>query len=364
MNIGFIGIRVNYKTTQSAPKRIANRLYDEIKKQNKNTYFFGLSWDEEALKPNELGEKEFTGALNKLREFIVKNNIEVVYLSRYYTKLALYLVILKKTYKFKLVYTLHGLIKKETSINGTFKGYGTFSEKLLLSNCEGIVAVSHQSKEEILKYYPSIRSDRITIINNGVEILEEFEPIDIREVLDIGNYKPIILSIGNRAIKNTGKLINSFVSNNKLYGNSVLVIIGDKTESYAKDLINKYKEYENIKFLDYVNPQYLNTLYKASSLYVQISLFETFGVSIIEALLHKKNAIVSYNLPIASYFNEREVVFYNDKKDNLDELMLKALEKSKDVNSEGFKRAQELFNWNNIAYRYFNFFENIYKEEK
>ncbi|WP_040213676.1 glycosyltransferase family 4 protein [Clostridium polynesiense] len=173
MNIAFIGIRVDYRTTLSAPKRIANKLYEEIKKLNKDTFFYSLPWDSEGITQEDAKNGETVGSLSGIRDFILKNKIQTVYLSRYYSKLALYMVLLKKIYKFKLIYTVHGLIKKESDINGTFKGYGGMVERLLLNNCDGIAAVSEEAKEEILKYYPHLDPSIIEVINNGVEIPED-----------------------------------------------------------------------------------------------------------------------------------------------------------------------------------------------
>nr|WP_278246234.1 glycosyltransferase [Clostridium polynesiense] len=176
--------------------------------------------------------------------------------------------------------------------------------------------------------------------------------------------KPLILGIGIRAIKNTETIIESFINNEALYNSAQLLLIGDKEESYARDIVNKYKDYENVKFMDYVEPKYLNAIYKKSSLYVQISLFETFGVSIIEALLHKKQVVISSKLPIADYFTQEEVIFYNPEEDNLDLLMLKGLENSKEANTLGFKKAGDLFNWDRVSDKYYAFFKKICEEKK
>lgn len=358
LNIAFIGIREDEKKTTSAPKKIANTLYNELKKTKENLFFYSLNWDDETHMDLD-NINEVRGDIKGIKQFLIKNKIEVVYLARYYSKLALYLVWLKKLLKFKLVYTVHGIIKKEADINKSFGKISIFFERILLSNCDKIIVVSEASKDELIKYYPSIIKENIEVINNGVSVFDPEDNFDIVKEVGLDPSKKIILSIGTRKIKNIELLLESFAKDKQIHNNTNLVVIGEVDTEYVKGLMEEYKQFENLKFISYMEPKYLYALYKSCDMYIQISKFETFGMSIAEALLFKKQVLIEKELPIAKYFTEKEVTFYDSDKDELNIKIKQVLSQSNKDNIEGYNRATELFCWNEVATRYSKVFTNV-----
>ncbi len=356
MNILFVGIRGNEQEITSAPKKISNALYNRMSKTHDNVYFFGLPW--EGDKPVEDDDHVMVGELTKLGGFIKEKKIDVVYFSRYYTKIALYLLLIKPIYRFKLIYTVHGIIKKEKVINNTFKYYSVLIEERLLKACDRIITVSDGLKEELLKFYPNLYKSRVEVIFNGVSVNPVEEYVDIRKLYSIEKNRKILFTTGTRKIKNNEILINSILENEKLKASTFLIIAGPLDTEYGIMLEDKYSNEANIKFTGELRVDLINNIYSQMDLYIQISSFETFGMAIVEALLHKKNVLLSERLPIASYFTEQEVSLWNPA-DDLWVAIAESLQTRGEVNESGYEKAAEIFNWDTITEKYYKTFTGV-----
>ena len=352
MNILFIGIRGHEDEITSGPQKISNALYNRMSKAYKNVYFFGLLWGNDLAHAQE-SEHEITAPLRKLAGYIKDKKIDVVYFSRYNTKAALYLFLIKPVYRFKLVYTVHGIRKKERVINETYRFYDAIIEDRILKLSDQIVAVSDGLKDELMKYYPELNINKVTVINNGVSINQIKNIVDVKKVFNIDCSKKVLFTVGTRKIKNIDILIDSFLNNKEVYESSCLLIAGEADTNYAKNIIKKYTNYNNIIFTGIVSADLISNIYEQMDLFIQISSFESFGLSIVESLLHKKHELISEQLPIASCFSTEEVCLFNSNTDCLGELILNCLSQGTRINELGYTKAKYLFNWENIVEKYY-----------
>lgn len=359
MNVLFIGVRWdNEEDITSAPQKIGNILYNRLSKDKENFYFYGLQTKESPGKNVEfqnINEREARGDLKHISSYIKDKDIKAIYIARYHSAIALYAIYLKFKHKVKIVYTMHGLVKKEKTINGVFKARHAFIEGVFLKRCDKIIAVSKDLKLEVLKYYPSLLEENIEVINNGVSIIPIKENIDIRNLYNIKADKKILFTVGVRKIKNVDIILESFINNKGLYESSYLLVTGEKDSEYSISIMNKYKDYHHIVFTGHIDTNMINNIYKEMDVFIQISEFETFGMSIVESLLHKKHVIISSSLPIAKYFNQGEVRFYDNTKDDLSLVLLDTLSND-DINKKGYEKAIELFHWDKVKEDYYNLF--------
>ncbi|SHE71006.1 glycosyltransferase family 4 protein [Clostridium fallax] len=359
MNIAFVGIREDELKTVSAPKRVGNALFNRLRKNSQdNYYFFSLNLENET----DLIERDkniIRGNLNQLGNFIRDNNIDVVYFARYYSKIALSLIWLKLRYKFKLVYTAHGIVKKEHEINKSFSSLSIFIEKLLLKSCDKVIVVSEKTKKELANYYKNLELNNVVVIPNGVNKIESNKDFDFKKELNIRNNKKNILTIGIRKIKNIEEILETFKNNKTISHKANLIVIGETTTEYSKKIIDKYKDCEGIIFKELMKPANLFAVYNNIDLYIQISKFETFGISIVEALLSGKNVILSKLLPIAKYFTDKEVYFYEYKNNNLSDVIIEALNNNNIKAIEGCKKVEKMFNWDTVSEKYEKIFKSL-----
>jgi glycosyltransferase involved in cell wall biosynthesis len=155
-------------------------------------------------------------------------------------------------------------------------------------NADAVVAVSQQTKDDIIEFY-KIPAERIRVIYQDCQSIFYQEPplsIEQQTIMDISvklKYslsQPYIICVSSFSErKNQKRLVEAFLRLGlKDY---TLVLVGKKSK-YAEEIAQNYSK--NIKILYGVSSADLPALYRGSSLSVYPSFFEGFGIPIIEAL--------------------------------------------------------------------------------
>jgi glycosyltransferase involved in cell wall biosynthesis len=179
---------------------------------------------------------------------------------------------------------------------------------LMAKKADKIIAVSNSTKDDIKKIF-EIPEDRIKVIYSGLDRRFFDEPkIDSQKILDkYGISKKYILFLGTlEPIKNITRLLEAFAKfkenykkSNKQKNNSKfeyqLVLAGkrgwlsDEYQRIAKDLgIGK-----DIITTGYIVGDELVPLFKRSEFFVMPSLYEGFGMTVLEAFATGTPAILS-----------------------------------------------------------------------
>ena len=136
-----------------------------------------------------------------------------------------------------------------------------------------ITVVSNQAK----RLFPNNLQKKMVVINNVVEPIQEYRINKLKK-------EKIILSIGRiEEQKNYLTLIYAFNLFQKKYKKWKLKIIGDGTQKKNLiDAINYFKLKDKVIILNYTKDLYKH--YKSSSLYVCPSIYESFGLTVAEAI--------------------------------------------------------------------------------
>lgn len=168
------------------------------------------------------------------------------------------------------------------------------------SNARKIITISCASKNDIIKYYdmppekvvvtyPGVKEfGRSAGENNSVKKLRVFYGIEKDYVLFVGTLQPR---------KNIIRLIEAFAQllQSEDYKDLVLVIVGKKGWHY-EDILQapqKYNIQENVLFIDFVPDEDLWLFYKNAKCFVLPSLYEGFGLPILEAMKNDCPVITS-----------------------------------------------------------------------
>ncbi|MEM2695914.1 MAG: glycosyltransferase family 1 protein [Thermoproteota archaeon] len=156
---------------------------------------------------------------------------------------------------------------------------------VLLDRSTRLISVSENTKRDIVRFF-GIDENKISVIYPGVD-LDLFRPIGKaelnREEYTLGSY---ILFVGAmRRYKNIHRLIRAF---GKLKIPELkLLIVGARVGSYYQELLEEVKKEgveKNIYFLDYVEEDMLVRLYNGAIAFVFPSLYEGFGLPLLEAM--------------------------------------------------------------------------------
>jgi glycosyltransferase involved in cell wall biosynthesis len=129
---------------------------------------------------------------------------------------------------------------------------------------------SQATKDDLLKYY-AIEKDKVVVNYPGVEVSKAFKKDTPK--------RPFVLTVGKlEPRKNLERLVKAF---NKMNDESVeLLIVGPKGWQNLGDEFDR----PNIKILEFVSDQELYSLYNNCLFFIYPSIWEGFGIPVIEAM--------------------------------------------------------------------------------
>ena len=166
--------------------------------------------------------------------------------------------------------------------------YKTFMPKYL-SRADRIIAVSDATKADIASHFPAINHKVKTIYNGTRSVFSPLNETDQDRVrLQFSDGKPYFISVGAlHPRKNIARLIKAFSNfKSSTTSDTKLLIIGRdawKTRE-IKAAQNASPVATDIVFLNYVEDVVLAKLMASSRALIYISLFEGFGLPIVEAM--------------------------------------------------------------------------------
>lgn len=168
-------------------------------------------------------------------------------------------------------------------------------------NAKSIITISQSTKNDIIKEY-KIPGEKVVVIYPGIKsVISQNSQSITMETLQ-SKYeisKNFILFVGTlQPRKNISRLIEAFaktLSQEKIPSDLELVIVGKKGWLY-EDIYKKPAQLgieEKVKFLNFVTDEELAILYKNAICYVLPSLYEGFGLPVLEAMQHNCPVITS-----------------------------------------------------------------------
>lgn len=269
---------------------------------------------------------------------------------------------LKTKRKFVVVHDLAFMLYPEFYDKNTniFRKKVSYSIKI----ADKILADSINTKKDIIKYF-SASNDKIKVIYAGVS--EEFQTQkNVQEIKKIKikyNLKKYILSVGTlQPRKNYIKLIEAFCLIKDTYPDLSLVIAGGRgwlcEEVFEK--INNPELKEKIIITNFINKEELVCLYQAAEVLAFPSIYEGFGIPILEAFASKIPVVCSMISslpevagPAALYFNPHLPKEISQK---ITEIISKPYLRE-DLIKKGTERLKE-FSWRKSAEKILEIFEN------
>lgn len=201
--------------------------------------------------------------------------------------------------KIKYVVTIHDLIFKRYPRNYKAIDRSIYNTKFKYAckNANKIIAISEQTKKDIMEFY-GIPAEKIEVIyqtcheNFKKKYSDELKQ-HIREKFDLP--QEYILNVGTiETRKNLFGLIQATLT---MKNDLPIVVVGKKTKyfNFIKVQMQKLKiDSKRFIFLKDVSIEELPAIYQMSSVFVYPSFFEGFGIPIIEAL-HSEVPVVTSN---------------------------------------------------------------------
>ncbi len=189
----------------------------------------------------------------------------------------------------KTVVTVHDLGAEFLEAYHKFpqKIYLNWSTEYIARHASHIIAVSNSTKKDLISTL-KVPSKRISVVHEGVDhdFFYPRDPQEIRKVrLKYGLDSKYLLFVGTiQPRKNIIKLIQAYA---KLQDRKVDLVLVGKPGWLYDDIYKAPKKYgvaSFVKFLGFVSEEDLPALYSGSEAFVLPSLYEGFGLPILEAM--------------------------------------------------------------------------------
>lgn len=247
---------------------------------------------------------------------------------------------------------------------------------LSLERADKIIAVSEFTKKEIIKYY-QIDKNKIKVVHNGdaSNLLGKAKK-SFKKTLDkIGIKKPYLFYTGtHQPRKDIPTLIKSFfslkISLDNIQNDLKLVIGGklkahnydteiDKILTEIKNDPKKKKFINDLIFTGYVDDRDLISLYRGATAFVFPSLYEGFGLPLLEAMAFKISVVCSDIDCFKEVAGNAAYYFKAGDSNELERALLEVLTKKglrNDLVEKGQKNLKR-FSWKNTAKKTLRLFE-------
>ncbi|PIR55201.1 hypothetical protein COU74_02245 [Candidatus Peregrinibacteria bacterium CG10_big_fil_rev_8_21_14_0_10_36_19] len=202
----------------------------------------------------------------------------------------------------KSVITIHDVafkrIKKSYSI---FQyRYLDWSTKYAVKNATKIIVPSEATKEDLIEFY-NCNKDKIVVIPHGFEPPKidtniAFNTSEIFKYFEINKRTKYVLFVGRlESKKNLKRLVQAFEIFSRKYKDYKLILAGGRGVGFQEilDEVMRLKIADKVIMPGYVNEEEKAALMKYCKIFAFPSLYEGFGLPILEAFYYGKPVISS-----------------------------------------------------------------------
>jgi glycosyltransferase involved in cell wall biosynthesis len=201
---------------------------------------------------------------------------------------------IKKNKKIKKVFTSHDLmpflrpdLAPVSFFNVLKPAYDSIDEETK------VICVSNFTKNELLSYRNDLNEEQVEVVYLGADSklfypnknVNQFIVVKDKYNFSFDNY--LLCLNRKQKYKNTEHVIEAYINLIELENldNLGLILIGTFESNEAKkNMLNKYKAYKNICFLEYIPDNELSVFYSNALCFLYMSLYEGFGLPVVEAM--------------------------------------------------------------------------------
>ena len=216
-----------------------------------------------------------------------------------------------------------------------------------VSDAEAVICISETTSRDVQDYY-GISSDRTFVV--PLAHSEMFRPSDNESNAD-GDTRPFLLYVGRRAYyKNFDLLLDAYSSWTSR--NDVdLIVVGDRNWTREEEQrLAELKLGERVRLLTDIDDEQLRRLYGRATAFVYPSLYEGFGIPLLEALACGCPVVAS-DIPSSREVADDCAMYFDpssaeDLRAVLDKVLTEGANEAR--RSAGISRAAQ-FSWNETA---------------
>lgn len=201
--------------------------------------------------------------------------------------------VLPPVWRAHTVLTIHDLsfLTTPETFEPGLQAYLTQAVPRAVARAGHILADSKSTRDDLVAYL-GVAPDRITVAYPGVD--PDFRPLDDRSIKAVCDRyrltRPFILSVSTlQPRKNYPALIEAYARLKSMGGQATelsLVVVGSKGWLYQEifETVERLGVSDQVRFLGFVRDEDLPALYNAAEVFALPSLYEGFGLPVLEAL--------------------------------------------------------------------------------
>lgn len=269
--------------------------------------------------------------------------------------------------RIKTVVTIHDLGSEFLPAHHQFpqKHYINWSTKFACRYSDALIAVSQATKKDLITAL-NANPEKISVVHEGID-KQFYFPKAVDEINKVRSHfgltKPYILFVGTVQPRKNLKFLIECFAQSKLKDYD-LVIAGKPGWLY-EDIYAAPKLFgvaNGVKFLGFVDAQFLPGLYSGSSAFVFPSLHEGFGLPLLEALACGAPILAANNSSIPEVVGQAGLLFNtNNKKDFINKLekLITSEQLRASLKQEGRQQLKK-FDWQKTARETIKVFEKAF----
>jgi glycosyltransferase involved in cell wall biosynthesis len=235
-------------------------------------------------------------------------------------------------------------------------------KKQLLENADLIIAISENTKKDIVKF-TNVDPDRIRVIYHGnpFERMTEFSPVNTITYPKIFE-KPYVLFVGTRSIyKNFIFFITSVsVLLHKYDELHVCCAGGGPFTPREKQIFSKLNILHKVHYFQ-TNDYITKNLYLHAQLFIFPSLYEGFGLPVLEAFSCGCPAVLSNTSSLPEIGGDAAIYIEPDNAESIVQGIERVLfnqDVKEDLRRKGYNRLT-LFSWEKTAFKTKKVYDNL-----
>jgi glycosyltransferase involved in cell wall biosynthesis len=223
-----------------------------------------------------------------------------------------------------------------------------------VKNSDKIIAISNSTKNDLLKIYPKIKENKIKTIYHGYdkEIFhenisqEKIEKIKNRYMLHVSRYMIFVGTIQPR--KNMETLLDAFkILRRKEAHKDLNLVIAGSEGWLAEDIVEKIKKTPGAMMTGKFETADLPALIAGAEVFVLPSLYEGFGLPVLEAMACGTPVAVADNSSLSEVAGNAGMLFDACSSQKIAEVIQKILDYDQlqnELRKKGLDRAKD-FSW-------------------
>ena len=231
-----------------------------------------------------------------------------------------------------------------------------YHKKLLLKNASRIIAVSENTKKDLINIY-NVQENSIDVIYHGYNLLPHSED------LQINLPKQYLLFVGQRGrYKNFEFMLKSLIAILKKYDLFLIVAGGDVFNKKEIQFFEAEKIRNKVIHIK-VNDHTLSFLYQNAYAFIFPSLYEGFGMPVLEAFSKGCPVLCSNCSSLPEVAGDAAIYFNPKESDSIIDAVQKIIDNSDErekLINKGFKRLQE-FSWDKTLLETIKVYEKALK---